>query len=82
LDAEGENREVIGVAPLHDTDDYKLFGEEYSKNLTNATKIMNECDITQDIQTTVKQIISTVGLWQTISRHSSYNHRDVNCVGC
>ena len=61
-DAEGGNRDIIGLAALlHDADDYKLFGQESADNLTNATRIMNQCDVPTDIQTHVKEIIRTMG---------------------
>lgn len=33
------------IALLHDVDDYKLFGEESQKNLTNAKGIMRDVGI-------------------------------------
>jgi uncharacterized protein len=61
-DAEGGDREIISLAVmLHDVDDYKLFGEESEKNLTNATRIMGECGVPQETMGKVGEIISTMG---------------------
>lgn len=39
---EEANKETVAlIALLHDIDDYKLFGEENQKNLTNALAIVN-----------------------------------------
>lgn len=59
---EGGNPDIVALAALlHDVDDYKLFGEECSKNLTNASRIMDECGVDSDIKNAVKQIISRMG---------------------
>lgn len=59
---EGGNREIISlIALLHDVDDYKLFGEENAKNLTNAIKIMNKCGVNQKIQDEVCQALENIG---------------------
>ena len=40
---EKANKDIISlIALLHDVDDYKLFGEESAKNLTNTKRIMNK----------------------------------------
>ena len=59
---EGGNQDIVVLATLlHDADDYKLFGEESSQNLTNAKRIMNQCDTSPEIQNSVCDIISTMG---------------------
>ena len=49
------------IALLHDVDDYKLFGEENSKNLTNAKKIMNRCGVDDETQEKVCAEIMRIG---------------------
>ena len=59
---ENVNKEVVALAALlHDVDDYKLFGEENAKNLTNAKKIMQQNGV--DVQTSAQvcDIISHMG---------------------
>lgn len=59
---EDANMEVVALAALlHDADDYKLFGQECADNLTNAKRIMNECNVTDDVQTQVCQVIANMG---------------------
>ncbi len=62
--AEKENvsKEVIALAALlHDADDYKLFGEENAKNLTNAKKIMRQNGVDEEMAQQVCDIISHMG---------------------
>lgn len=49
------------IALLHDVDDYKLFGEESAKNLTNARKIMNYAKIDFVTQEKVLSEIECIG---------------------
>lgn len=59
---ENVNKEVVALAALlHDVDDYKLFGEENAKNLTNAKKIMQQNEV--DVQTSAQvcDIIANMG---------------------
>lgn len=49
------------IALLHDVDDYKLFGLENAKKLTNARSIMNDANISNDIQEKVLDGINTMG---------------------
>ena len=59
---ENADLEVVELASLlHDVDDYKLFGEENAKNLTNARKILAENNIDADVQAKVLDIIATMG---------------------
>ena len=57
----GVNKEVVSlIALLHDVDDYKLFGMEYAKNLTNARRIMNECGVDIKIQEQVCDALDNI----------------------
>ena len=46
---------------LHDVDDYKIFGEENAKNLTNARQILNDTGVSPKTQEQVLDIILTMG---------------------
>ena len=62
LNTENADRQVVSLAALlHDADDYKLFGQKAADNLTNAKKIMCECNIGKDIQRKVCNVISNMG---------------------
>lgn len=55
---EQADKEMVAmIALLHDVDDYKLFGEESAKNLTNARKIMQEVNVDSKMQ---EQILSQI----------------------
>ena len=56
-----DNYIVSLIALLHDVDDYKLFGKENSQNLSNAIKIMNDLNISNDIQDNVLSSIKSIG---------------------
>ena len=59
---EKANEDIISlIALLHDVDDYKLFGIENSKNLTNAKNIMNKFKIDKNIQNIVCNEINNIG---------------------
>ena len=59
---ERANEEVVAlIALLHDVDDYKLFGEEKSKELTNARNFMKNANIDNEVQGKVLDAISTIG---------------------
>ena len=49
------------IALLHDVDDYKLFGLENNKNLSNARNIMKKCNIDEQIQNIVCDQIKRIG---------------------
>ena len=49
------------IALLHDVDDYKLFGLENEKKLSNARNIMNICNIDSSIQNKVCEEIRNIG---------------------
>ncbi len=56
------NKEVVFlIALLHDVDDYKLFGIENAENLTNAKRIMNNCNIDLEIQNLVLSSLKCIG---------------------
>lgn len=62
--AEKENadKEIVSlIALLHDADDYKLFGIKNAENLTNAKKIMDNCNVDKNIQEKVCLAISNIG---------------------
>lgn len=59
---ENVNLDIISlIALLHDVDDYKLFGKEYSNNLINAKKIMNNAKVPLEIQSIVLSELSCIG---------------------
>ncbi len=61
-DIEHANRDITAlIALLHDVDDYKLFGVEHSKKLTNAKKIMKDCSIDKEIQKQVFLALDNIG---------------------
>ena len=62
--AEKENadKEIVSlIALLHDVDDYKLFGLENSKELNNAKRIMNECEINEEIKEQILNELKCIG---------------------
>ena len=60
--AEKADENIVDLAALlHDVDDYKLFGEDNAKNLTNAHRILDEAQIDAMTQQRVLDIISTMG---------------------
>lgn len=59
---EQANKEVVRlIALLHDVDDYKLFGFEQAKDLTNAKKIMQDANINPEIQKEVLSSLQCIG---------------------
>lgn len=59
---ENADIEIVSyIALLHDVDDYKLFGEDNAKNLTNARRILQEVNVSQDVQTQVLSAINRLG---------------------
>lgn len=56
------DREVAGLAALlHDCDDYKLFGEECARSLSNAGRIMRDCGVDDETRRKVCAAIGDVG---------------------
>ena len=65
---ENVDEEVVRLAALlHDADDYKLFGQEASDNLTNTKKIMSECGVDGIMQQKVCDIVSNMGYSKLLS---------------
>ncbi len=64
---DADEQVVLLAALLHDADDYKLFGQEAADNLTNAKKIMNECNIEDDIQIKVCDVIANMGYSKSLA---------------
>ena len=61
--------EVVALAALlHDVDDYKLFGQECADKLTNAKKIMNECNVAPEVQQQVCLVIANMGYSKALKR--------------
>ena len=59
---EGADKEVVDLAALlHEVDDYKIFGEDNAKNLTNATRILDSYDVNPAKKARVLEIIRTMG---------------------
>lgn len=59
---ENANKDIVTlIALLHDVDDYKLFGMNNAQNLTNAKKIMSNCNIDKNIQEQVCLALNNIG---------------------
>ena len=59
---ESANKDIVSlIALLHDVDDYKLFGMDNAENLTNARRIMNDCDVDKKIQEQVCHALNNIG---------------------
>lgn len=59
---EGANTEIVELAALlHDVDDYKLFGEDSAKNLTNASTLLDKYEVDAASKEQVLAIIQTMG---------------------
>ena len=59
---ENGNKEIVSlIALLHDVDDYKLFGIDNAENLTNAKRIMDDCNINRKIQEQVCIALNNIG---------------------
>lgn len=70
--AEKENADpetVALIALLHDVDDHKLFGKDSAKNLTNAKRILAECNIDDTMQTAVLDALSDIGYSKRLEGH-------------
>lgn len=59
---ESASKDIVSlIALLHDVDDYKLFGMDNAENLTNARRIMNDCDVDKKIQEQVCLALNNIG---------------------
>lgn len=59
---ENGNQIIVSlIALLHDVDDYKLFGMDNAENLTNAKRIMRECNVDKNIQEQVCFALNNIG---------------------
>ena len=67
---ENANANVVAlIALLHDVDDYKLFGEKNAKELINARRIMDNCNVDKDIKEQVCKELNNIGYKKRISGH-------------
>lgn len=56
------NKDVLAlIALLHDVDDHKLFGKEYSENLINAKEIMHKANVPNEVQNEVLSSLKCIG---------------------
>ncbi len=59
---DSSNKELVeAIALLHDVDDYKLFGDECSKNLTNTKKILSQTNFREKEKNLILNSIKTIG---------------------
>jgi uncharacterized protein len=59
---EHADKDIVALAVLlHEVDDYKLFGEESAKNLTNAHRILGSYEMDEETKSKVIEIIHTMG---------------------
>ncbi len=62
------NRELVSaIALLHDADDYKLFGKEFSDNLTNTKMILSKTEFTENEKELIINSVKTIGFSKRIS---------------
>lgn len=59
---ENINKDIVSlIALLHDVDDHKLFGIENAENLTNTKRILNTCNVPNDIKEKVLEEVKCIG---------------------
>lgn len=59
---ENANKDIVAlIALLHDVDDYKLFGMDNAENLTNAKRIMDDCNVDSKMQEQVCIALNNIG---------------------
>ena len=58
---------VLAIALLHDVDDYKLFGAENAKNLTNTRMILDKTSFNEVEKEIIINAIHTIGYSKRIS---------------
>ena len=62
------NRDLVAAAALlHDCDDYKLFGEESARLLTNTRRILAQSEFDSDFSNNCLKIIKTIGYSKRLS---------------
>ena len=62
VEKENANKDIVSlIALLHDVDDYKLFGIDNAENLTNAKKIMEDCNVDKNTQEQVCLALNNIG---------------------
>ena len=62
VEKENANKDIVSlIALLHDVDDYKLFGIDNAENLTNAKKIMEDCNVDKSTQEQVCLALNNIG---------------------
>lgn len=62
VEKENANKDIVSlIALLHDVDDYKLFGYDNAENLTNAKKIMEDCNVDKNTQEQVCLALNNIG---------------------
>lgn len=67
---ENANAQVVAlIALLHDVDDYKLFGMENAEKLINARRIMDNCNVDNDIQKQVCDALNNIGYSKRLKGH-------------
>ena len=65
---ENTNPELtIAIALLHDADDYKLFGFEYSENLINTKMILSKTSFSEQEKNIIIDSIKTIGYSKRIT---------------
>lgn len=57
------------IALLHDADDYKLFGMENARDLSNSRRILEECGIPDPIQKQVLSALADIGYSKRLMGH-------------
>ncbi len=58
---------ITAIALLHDVDDYKLFGLEQSKDLTNAKMILSKTSFSKEEKNKIINSIKTIGYSKRIA---------------
>lgn len=65
---ENANENIVAlIALLHDVDDYKLFGLKNAEELTNAKNIMNDCQVSSEIQCQVLNEFTHIGYRKSLN---------------
>lgn len=71
---ENADETVVALAALlHDCDDYKIFGQDAAEKLINTRRILKECNVSENIQKEVIEIIQNLGYSKYLSREQHLN---------